>query len=220
MRLCKSVYLIAGKKYKLARLIGTAKTLTLINSQNHLDPDHAPIRLPRQRHTMKTLGIAGYSGSGKTTLIEQLLPRLHVAGLRVSVIKQSHHDIQVDVVGKDSWRHRQAGAHETLLSSPQRWMLVGELRGAEEPSLEQHLTRLSPCDLVLVEGYKHANLDKLEVWRAANARPWLHPDDARFIALAADDYTTTPKLERQAPTRLDLDQPATIAAFIVGWLRR
>jgi molybdopterin-guanine dinucleotide biosynthesis adapter protein len=137
---------------------------------------------------MKALGIAGYSGSGKTTLIEQLLPRLRAAGLRVSVIKQSHHDFAVDVPGKDSWRHRAAGAEEVLLTSPHRWMLVHELRDAPEPALEQHLQRLSPCDLVLVEGYKQAALPKLEVWRAANARPWLHPEDVHFVAVAADQH--------------------------------
>ena len=167
---------------------------------------------------MKTLGIAGYSGSGKTTLIEKLLPLLNAAGLKVSVIKQSHHDIEVDVVGKDSWRHRQAGAHETLLSSPHRWMLIGELRGAEEPSLADHLARLSPCDLVLVEGYKHADLPKLEIWRAAHARPWLHPQDPRFIALAADDFSSVPHQEGAIPARLDLNNPPEIAEFILGWL--
>jgi len=135
---------------------------------------------------MKALGIAGFSGSGKTTLIEKLLPRLRAAGLRVSVIKQSHHDFEVDLPGKDSWRHRAAGAQEVLLTSPHRWMLVNELRGAPEPALEQHLQRLSPCDLVLVEGYKQAAIPKLEIWRAANARPWLYPEDAHFIAVAAD----------------------------------
>lgn len=193
--------------------------MILINSHpNCHDPDHALIWPPRKRHTMKTLGIAGYSGSGKTSLIERLLPMLNDAGLNVSVIKQSHHDIQVDVVGKDSWRHRQAGAQETLLTSPYRWMLVGELRGAAEPALETHLARLSPCDLVLVEGYKHADLPKLEVWRAANGKPWLHPDDARYIALAADDYATAPR--HAGPVRLDLNQPASIAAFILEWLRQ
>jgi molybdopterin-guanine dinucleotide biosynthesis adapter protein len=167
---------------------------------------------------MKTLGIAGYSGSGKTTLIERLLPLLNAAGLRVSVIKQSHHDVEVDVIGKDSWRHRQAGAHETLLASPRRWMLVGELRGAAEPALEQHLARMSPCDLVLVEGYKHADLPKLEVWRAANGKPWLYPDDTRYIAVAADRHDTAPR--QPALVRLDLDQPASIAAFILDWLRQ
>jgi len=163
---------------------------------------------------MKVLGIAGYSGSGKTTLIEKLLPRLAAAGLAVSVIKQSHHDIEVDKPGKDSWRHRQAGAREVLLTSPHRWMLVGELRGAPEPDLQAHIARLSPCDLVLVEGYKHADLDKIEVWRATNGKPWLHPDDRRCIAVAAD-APPTGELPRFHPDDLD-----ALAAFILDWLRR
>jgi molybdopterin-guanine dinucleotide biosynthesis protein B len=162
---------------------------------------------------MKILGIAGYSGSGKTTLIEKLLPLLNAAGLTVSVVKQSHHDIEVDKPGKDSWRHRRAGAHETLLTSPHRWMLVGELRCVSEPSLGDHLARLSPCDLVLVEGYKHAALAKLEVWRAANAKPWLFPDDTHFIAVIADQ-------QPDKPIRfLDLNDPAAIAAFILDWMQ-
>lgn len=167
---------------------------------------------------MKTLGIAGYSGSGKTTLIERLLPLLNAAGLRVSVIKQSHHDIEVDVVGKDSWRHRQAGAHETLLSSPHRWMLVGELRGAPEPGLNEHLARLSACDLVLVEGYKHADLDKLEVRREAHQRPLLHADDHRFIAVAADHGPVGRTSGRAAPAWLDLNDAPAIVRFILAWL--
>ncbi len=162
---------------------------------------------------MKTLGIAGYSGSGKTTLIEKLMPLLCAAGLSVSVIKQSHHDAEVDVAGKDSWRHARAGAHETLLATPYRWMLVGELRGAPEPALDEHLARLSPCDLVLVEGYKHAALAKLEVWRAANAKPWLHPADANFIAVVADQAPPGPI------RRLDLNNSEAVAAFILEWVR-
>ena len=162
---------------------------------------------------MKALGIAGYSGSGKTTLIEKLLPRLRAAGLRISMIKQSHHDFEVDVPGKDSWRFRAAGANEVLLTSPHRWMLVNELRGAPEPGLQAHLQRLSPCDLVLVEGYKHAAIPKLEVWRAPNGRPWLHPEDANFIAVAAD----------QAPPgkikHLPLDDIGAITAFILEYAR-
>ena len=169
---------------------------------------------------MKTLGIAGYSGSGKTTWIEKLLPLLNGAGLKVSVIKQSHHDIEVDLAGKDSWRHRQAGAHETLLTSPYRWMLVGELRGTPEPTLADHLARLSACDLVLVEGYKHANLTKLEVWRAANARPWLFPEDDQFIALAADQSPPAGKPGLPAPDWLDLNDVAAITAYILSWVRR
>lgn len=171
---------------------------------------------------MRILGIAGYSGSGKTTLIEKLLPLLNAAGLTVSVIKQSHHDVEVDKAGKDSWRHRQAGAHETLLTSPYRWMLVGELRGAAEPGLDTHLARLSPCDLVLVEGYKHARLPKLEVWRKDNSKPWLHPDDADFIAVAADvgpDSASTLAALPGLRTLLDLNQPEAIAAFILAWVR-
>jgi molybdopterin-guanine dinucleotide biosynthesis adapter protein len=169
---------------------------------------------------MKILGIAGYSGSGKTTLIERLLPLLHDAGLTVSVIKQSHHDIEVDVVGKDSWRHRQAGAHETLLSSPYRWMLVGELRGAPEPDLNQHVARLSPCDLVLVEGYKHADLDKLEVRRAAQQQPVLHIDDHRCIAVAADHAPVGRTSDRAAPAWLDLNDAPGIVRFILSWMEK
>lgn len=160
---------------------------------------------------MKVLGIAGYSGGGKTTLIESLLPRLRAAGLRVAVIKQSHHDFEVDVPGKDSWRHRAAGAQEVLLTSPHRWMLVNELRGAPEPGLDEHLRRLSPCELVLVEGYKHADIPKLEVWRAANERPWLHPDDANFIAVASD--RAPPGGVRHFP----IDNIEAILAFIIEY---
>jgi len=158
---------------------------------------------------MKTLGIAGYSGAGKTTLIEQLLAQFNARGLRVAVIKQSHHAVEVDTPGKDSWRHRQAGAVETLLTSPQRWMLVGELRGAPEPTLAEHLARLSPCDLCLVEGFRHAELPKLEVWRAANGQPWLHPHDPHIVAVASDQ---APPGDRP---HLDINDPAAIAAFIL-----
>ena len=161
---------------------------------------------------MKVLGIAGYSGSGKTTLIERLLPRLAAAGLVVSVIKQSHHDFEADKPGKDSWRHRRAGAREVLLTSPHRWMLVGELRGAPEPDLTAHIARLSPCDLVLVEGYKHADLTKIEVWRAANGKPWLHPDDDRFIAVAADAPPPG------GSVHFNLDDLEGITEFILRWL--
>jgi molybdopterin-guanine dinucleotide biosynthesis protein B len=166
---------------------------------------------------MKILGIAGYSGSGKTTLIEALIPLLNAAGLTVSVIKQSHHNVEIDATGKDSWRHRQAGAHETLLTSPYRWMLAGELRGAPEPKLGDHLARLAPCDLVLVEGYRHAQLAKLEVWRSANQQPWLHPSDKHFIAVLADAAVDM-AVESTLP-RLDLNNVPAIAEFIQQWLR-
>ncbi len=135
---------------------------------------------------MNVFGFAGYSGSGKTTLIERLLPLFVADGRRVSVIKQSHHDIDIDKPGKDSWRHRQAGATEVLLTSPRRWMLMHESRDAPEPSLAEHLARLSPCDLVLVEGFRHGRLPKIEVWRQPLGKPWLHPDDPNILAVVAD----------------------------------
>ncbi len=161
---------------------------------------------------MKILGIAGYSGAGKTTLVSKLLAAFVARGLAVSVVKQSHHNVEVDQPGKDSWRHRQAGAHEVLLTSPYRWMLVGELRGAPEPDLDTLLTRLGPCDLVLVEGFRHAHLPKLEVWRNANGQPWLHPADPQIIAVASD--TRPPG----ALPHFDLDDSATIATFILDTL--
>lgn len=163
---------------------------------------------------MKTLGFAGYSGSGKTTLIEALLPRLAAEGISVSVIKQSHHDFEVDVPGKDSWRHRQAGAHEVLLTSPHRWMVVHELRGQPEPDLGAHIRRLSPCDLVLVEGFRHAALPKIEVWRSANDRSWLHPDDPHIIAVVSD--TEPPG---NLPY-LNLNDVPAVAAFITEWVNK
>ena len=162
---------------------------------------------------MKVLGFAGYSGSGKTTLIEALLPRLNAAGVRVSIIKQSHHDFAVDVPGKDSWRHRQAGAQEVLLTSPYRWMLVNELHGEPEPTLEQHLQRLSPCDLVLVEGFRHAGLPKIEVWRKANMQPWLHPQDTNIIAVAAD---AAPPYSPSPLPCFGLDDIEAVSAFILA----
>lgn len=156
---------------------------------------------------MKVLGIVGWSGSGKTTLIERLLPRLAQDGLKVSVIKQSHHDIDLDRPGKDSWRHRQAGAHEVLLSTPYRWMLMHELRGAPEPDLDTLLARLSPCDLVLVEGYKRVHVPKLEVWRSALGKPCLYPDDPHIKAVASD--VPLPDIRRY-----DLNDIAAICRFI------
>lgn len=164
---------------------------------------------------MKVLGVAGWSGSGKTTLIERLLPLFAAQGLRVSVIKQTHHDVEVDRPGKDSWRHRMAGAGEVLLTGPRRWMLVGELRGAPEPTLEEHLRRLSPCDLVLVEGFKHTRLPKLEVRREALGKPWLYPDDDAFLAVASD---LPPPAGQPAIRHLPLDDTAGIQHYILETL--
>jgi len=157
-------------------------------------------------------GFSGYSGSGKTTLIEQLIPRFVEAGLKVALIKHAHHDFDIDKPGKDSHRHREAGAIEVLITSDRRWALMHELRGGPEPGLEQQLERLSPCDLVLVEGYKRAAIPKLEIYRAAHGQSPLHPEDSNIVAVAADGPVETP-----LPV-LDLNQPTRIAEFIIGYL--
>ena len=135
---------------------------------------------------MRIFGFAGWSGSGKTTLVEQLIPRLSARGLRVSLVKHAHHDFDVDLPGKDSYRHRHAGCGEVLVSSANRWALMHELRGAEELTLAEALTKLSPCDLVLIEGYKRSAIPKLEIHRAALGKPLLHPADKNIVALATD----------------------------------
>ena len=161
---------------------------------------------------MKIFGIAGYSGSGKTTLIEKLIPRFVARGLSVSVIKHAHHGFDVDRPGKDSYRHRQAGAAEVMLVSDQRWVLMHELRAGEEAALEAQVALLSPCDLVLVEGYKTSRVPKLEVHRPANGKPLLLAEGAHVIAVASDV-----RLEVAVPW-LDLDDADAIALFILRYL--
>ncbi|HYL90115.1 MAG TPA: molybdopterin-guanine dinucleotide biosynthesis protein B [Burkholderiales bacterium] len=162
---------------------------------------------------MKVFGFAGWSGSGKTTLIEKLIPRFTGAGLRVSLVKHAHHTFDVDQPGKDSYRHRHAGAQEVLVTSSRRWVLMHELRGAAEPSFDAQLARLSPCDIVIVEGFKHAPIPKLEVWRRVTGEPLLHPNDPHIVAVASD---TT--VETKLPL-LDLNDDAAIASFILAHLR-
>ena len=158
---------------------------------------------------MKTFGFAGWSGSGKTTLIEQLIPRFTRRGLKVSLIKHAHHTFDVDHPGKDSYRHRQAGASEILVTSSRRWVLMHELRGAPEPSFEEQVKRISPCDLLLVEGFKHAPIPKLEVWRKETGEPLLHPNDPHIVAVASDA-----KIETRLPL-LDLNDVDGICRFIL-----
>ncbi|HYG54632.1 MAG TPA: molybdopterin-guanine dinucleotide biosynthesis protein B [Burkholderiales bacterium] len=158
---------------------------------------------------MKVFGFAGWSGSGKTTLIEKLIPRFAGAGLRVSLIKHAHHTFDVDKEGKDSYRHRQAGATEILVTSSRRWVLMHELRGAPEPTFEEQVKHISPCDLLIVEGFKHAPIPKLEVWRAATGEPLLHPNDPHIVAVATDS-----RVETRLPV-LDLNDDRAIAEFIV-----
>src|SRR5215210_4784330 len=162
---------------------------------------------------MKIFGFAGWSGSGKTTLIEKLIPRFVARGLRVSLIKHAHHTFDVDQPGKDSYRHRHAGASEVLVTSSRRWVLMHELRGSQEPSLEEHVKRLSPCDLLLVEGFKFAPIPKLEIWRAQTGEALLHPHDPHIVAVASDA-----QVETKLPL-LDLNDVPGVAGFILTHLK-
>ena len=160
---------------------------------------------------MRLIGFAGWSGSGKTTLIEQLIAIFTARGLSVSLVKHSHHDIDVDLPGADSWRHRTAGCREVIVAAATRWALFHELRGNAEPPLAELLARLSPCDLVLVEGYKRERLPKIEVHRASVGKPLLFPGDPDIVAIACDG----PLPEAGMLPCLDLNAPEAIADFIL-----
>ena len=159
---------------------------------------------------MRLIGFAGWSGSGKTTLVTSVLPVLIARGWRVSTIKHAHHGFDLDQEGKDSWRHRAAGASEVLIASAKRWAIMHELRGAPEPELEDLLAHLSPVDLVIVEGFKRAPYPKIEVHRPALGKPPLYPEDPNIIAVASDAPLAT-----KLPL-LPLDRPDAIADFIMG----
>ncbi len=158
---------------------------------------------------MKVIGLAGWSGAGKTTLLSRVIPHLLGQGLRVSVIKHAHHSFDVDVPGKDSWVHREAGAEEVLVSSGKRWALMHELRGAAEPRLPELLAKLSRVDLVVVEGFKSEPHRKIEVHRIANAKPLLFPEDPAIAGVATD---TT--IETTLPV-VHLDDIPAIAAMML-----
>jgi molybdopterin-guanine dinucleotide biosynthesis protein B len=159
---------------------------------------------------MKVFGLAGWSGSGKTTLLVRLIPALVARGLSVSTIKHAHHGFDVDRPGKDSHSHRLAGAREVMVSSANRFALMHELRGAPEPTVEELVARMSPVDLLLIEGFKHHAHDKLEVHRPALGKPLLAPDDPRVVAVASD----VPLGGLPVP-RLPLDDIEAIAGFVV-----
>ena len=161
---------------------------------------------------MKIFGFAGWSGSGKTTLIERVIPRFVRAGLRVSLIKHAHHRFDVDHAGKDSYRVREAGCSEVLVTSGQRWALMHEMRGETEGTLEDQIARMSPCDLLLIEGYKYYPLPKLEIHREANGKPLLYPEDEYIVALATD----TPV--QSALPQFSLADYDGIAAFVLDTL--
>ena len=163
---------------------------------------------------MRIFGLTGWSGSGKTTLLTALIPLFTASGLSVSTIKHAHHGFDLDQPGKDSWRHRQAGAHEVMISGGARWALMHELRG-EEPPLPELLRRLSPVDLVLIEGFKANPHPKIEVYRPALAQPPMWPGRADIVAVAAD----APLAGCERPV-LPLNDPATVAAWMLAFLDR
>jgi molybdopterin-guanine dinucleotide biosynthesis protein B len=170
---------------------------------------------------MKVFGFAGWSGSGKTTLVEKLIPVFTARGLRVSVIKHAHHGFDLDKPGKDSWRHRAAGATQVLMLSNDRWVLMHELRGAPEPTLDEQLRLLEPCDLVLIEGYKAAAVPKIEIHRPAHGKPPLWPENPHVVAVATDaanDAERDADLHCPLP-RLPLNEPAVVADFILDYLK-
>jgi molybdopterin-guanine dinucleotide biosynthesis protein MobB len=135
---------------------------------------------------MRIIGLAGWSGSGKTTLIKKLIPSLIARGLKVSTLKHAHHGFDLDQPGKDSFFHRAAGATEVIISSAKRWAILHELREEPEWDLRELVTKMSPVDLVLVEGFKRDKFPKLEIHRAANDKPLIHPDDPHIVAIASD----------------------------------
>lgn len=158
------------------------------------------------------LGITGWSGSGKTTLLEKLLPLLIALGCRVNVIKSSHHDVQIEPSRKDSARMRAAGAAEVMLSSPHRYMLVHELRGAEVPDLGELAARMKPADITLIEGFREETIPKLEVFRPALGKPAIYPDDEHIIAVASD--VSRPKSLSRPVEWLDINHPEKICDWL------
>jgi molybdopterin-guanine dinucleotide biosynthesis protein B len=146
---------------------------------------------------MRVIGFAGWSGSGKTTLIVKLIPALIARGLSVSTLKHAHHSLEVDKPGKDSYRHREAGAREVLVASANRWALMRELRDEEEPHLADLLPRLSDVDLVIVEGFKRETHAKIEVHRKDVGKPFLFPEDRNIVAVVSDTPPAFPDAQHR-----------------------
>lgn len=159
---------------------------------------------------MRVWGVTGWKNSGKTHLMERLVAEITGRGFTVSTIKHAHHEADIDHPGRDSFRHREAGAREVIVASPARWALMHELRGAGEPPLEELLARLSPVDLVLVEGYKRAPHPKIEAHRTETGRALLAPENATVRAIASNGRPTA------ALPVFDLDDTAAIADYILA----
>ncbi len=162
---------------------------------------------------MRVIGLSGWSGAGKTTLIVRLIPALEARGFRVSTVKHAHHAFDIDKPGKDSYRHREAGATEVLVASANRWALMHELRGAPEPSLAELLVKLAPVDFVIVEGFKADAHAKLEVHRVANGKPFLFPEDPNIKAFVSDLSDPAVVLPEQLP-RAHLDDIDAVVALV------
>jgi molybdopterin-guanine dinucleotide biosynthesis protein B len=159
---------------------------------------------------MKVMGLAGWSGSGKTTLMTRLLPELIGRGLTVSTMKHAHHSFDIDQPGKDSYVHRSAGATEVVVSSANRWALMHENRGAAEPTAGELMQHMTPVDLLIIEGFKREPHPKIEIYRQANGKPLLHPEDPHIVAVASD----SPLPEVSLPV-LPLDDIRAIADFVL-----
>ena len=161
---------------------------------------------------MKVVGFSGFSGSGKTTLLEQLIGRLRAAGQRVSVVKHAHHDFDIDQPGKDSHRLRHAGAFETVIASDRRLAKIREFEVHADPTVHQLIAELYECDWVLVEGFKRADLLKIEVWRADTGKPVQYPHDPYVVAVVTDDALRLP--EPTGLPLLDLNDPDAVIQFL------
>ena len=167
---------------------------------------------------MRAIGIVGWSGAGKTTLVEAVISDLVASGLRVATVKHAHKRFDMDREGKDSFRHRAAGARQVLVTSPDRWALLTEHAGDPPPSLEAALDLLDPTDLVLVEGYKGADIDKIEVWRSGRGGDPLWVEDGRVVAVASDVAEVALPAPLAGRPLLALDDPKAVAAYIRGML--
>ena len=162
----------------------------------------------------KVIGVAGFKNAGKTTLVEKLVVDLTYRGFRISTVKHAHHSFDIDHEGRDSFRHRKAGATEVAVVSSGRWALIHELRNEVEPTLGEILQKLAPCDLIIVEGYKRDNHDKIEVRNLSLDHPNLAGDDPTIVAIAA-----TGAIAGAPVPVFDRDDVSALSAFIVGHMK-